>query len=278
MQTQRFELKYLLSERTALAVRDFISSYLELDEYCVSRPDLAYPIHSLYLDSRDLLTHQQTINGTKNRFKLRLRYYDDNPETPVFFEIKRRTNNCILKQRGGVRREAVKWLLAGHLPEPEHLVSREPKHLVALQRFNQLMSQLQAQPKAHVNYFREAWVSRKDNSVRVTVDRAMRCVPCFTADLGTAMTGQTLTFAKKLVLELKFTNYFPSWFKEMVRVFGLMQGSAAKYSEGIMVAGESRFLRPCAGMEPVEPPAVEGAESGCGDRMVRFEEKGHLIA
>ena len=116
-------------------------------------------MHSLYLDSNDLKTYHQTINGTRNRFKLRLRFYDDRPETPIFFEIKRRVNNCILKQRGAVRRSAVNWLLAGHLPEPSHLISQDPKQLVALQRFSLLANDLDAKPKAHVAYVREAWVS-----------------------------------------------------------------------------------------------------------------------
>jgi len=277
MQTQRFELKYLISERTALALRDFVGSYLELDEYCAGRPNLAYPVHSLYLDSKDLFTHYQTINGTKNRFKLRLRYYDDHPDTPVFFEIKRRMNNCILKQRGGVRRDAVKRLLAGHLPEPEHLVSQEPKHLVALQRFNLLMSQLQAGPKAHVNYVREAWISRKDNSVRVTMDRGMHCVPCFGAELSTVMAGEILTFGDKVILELKFTNYFPSWFKEMVRIYGLMQTSAAKYSEGIMVAGEHRFMRSSAEMELIAWSSDPSARPLGDGRGQRSELMGNIV-
>src|SRR5947207_1321109 len=133
MQQQRFELKYLIPEETALLVRDFVRSYLEMDEYSVGRPNYSYPVHSLYLDSQELKLYWETINGNKNRFKLRLRYYSTNPDTPVFFEIKRRMNNCILKQRGGVRQDCVGLLLGGHFPEPEHLVSKSPNQLVAIQ-------------------------------------------------------------------------------------------------------------------------------------------------
>ena len=107
MQQQRFELKYLIPEETALLVRDFVRSYLEMDELHVGQPNYSYPVHSLYLDSQELRLYWDTINGNKNRFKLRLRYYSTNPDTPVFFEIKRRMNNCILKQRGGVRQDCV---------------------------------------------------------------------------------------------------------------------------------------------------------------------------
>src|SRR5262245_41914911 len=115
MQASRFEQKYLITEDLALNVRDFVRSYLELDENGVGKPNFSYPVHSLYLDSDDLKTYWDTINGNKNRYKLRLRFYNSLPDSPVFFEIKRRMNNCIMKQRGGVRREMVDEVLAGRL-------------------------------------------------------------------------------------------------------------------------------------------------------------------
>src|SRR6058998_1280480 len=129
MQQQRFELKYLIPEETALLVRDFVRSYLEMDEFSVGRPNYSYPVHSLYLDSDDLKLYWRTINGDKNRFKLRLRYYSATDDAPVFFEIKRRINNCILKQRGGVRHSAIAGLLAGQFPDPSCLLSKAPNHL-----------------------------------------------------------------------------------------------------------------------------------------------------
>src|SRR6266571_5028038 len=144
MQTQRFELKYLIPEATALLVRDFVRSYLAMDEFSVGRPNYSYTVHSLYLDSDDLKLYWRTINGDKNRFKLRLRYYSVNQESPVFFEIKRRMNNCIMKQRGGVRHDAIEPLLTGHFPEAGFLVSKAPHHLVAVQRFCHLMGELHA--------------------------------------------------------------------------------------------------------------------------------------
>src|ERR1041385_1486847 len=152
LQASRFEQKYIISEDVALQVREFVRSYLELDENGVGKPNYSYPVHSLYLDSEELRFYWNTINGDKNRFKLRLRFYNDNPDTPIFFEIKRRMNNCILKQRGGVRRDAVKLLLDGQLPESGHLVSNNPKQLVAVQNFCQHMFETQSKPKAHIAY------------------------------------------------------------------------------------------------------------------------------
>src|SRR5258708_37472810 len=131
MQEERFELKYLIRESTGLQVRDFVRSYLAMDEFSVGRPNYSYPVHSLYLDSDDLKLYWRTINGDKNRFKLRLRYYSLQTDSPVFFEIKRRMNNCILKQRGGVPHDAIGPLLTGHFPDPEFLISKTPNPLLA---------------------------------------------------------------------------------------------------------------------------------------------------
>jgi len=241
LQQQRFELKYLVHEPLTVAIRDFLRCHLELDDFGVGRANFAYPVHSLYLDTRDLRMHEATQNGHKNRFKLRLRYYDDLPESPVFFEIKGRVDNCILKRRCPVRRAAVPSLLAGQLPEPAQILSNDPKHFGALHRFIELMLQHQARPKAHNNYQREAWVSPANNSVRVTFDRDIRIEPFFEPAAVVAMRRPTPIYPGIVVLEIKFTNRFPNWLKELVRSFGLRQFSAAKYSGGVALLGESLF-------------------------------------
>jgi len=240
MQQQRFELKYLIPEPTALAVRDFVRSYLEMDEFSVGRPNYSYPVHSLYLDSDDLKLYWRTINGDKNRFKLRLRYYSLNTDSPVFFEIKRRMNNCILKQRGAVRHDAIAPLLTGHLPQPDFLVSNSPNHLGAVQRFCQLMEELHATPKVHIAYEREAYVSDNDE-VRVTLDRNVCAEPNLCTSIKTKMVNPARSFVGEVILELKFTNRYPDWFRELVRSFHVMQCGAAKYVESVGGIGARRL-------------------------------------
>src|SRR5678809_107488 len=94
VQAQRFELKYLIDDAITPQIRDFARSYLELDDYGLGSPQCAYDVHTLYFDTDEFNTNQSSINATKYRFKLRLRYYDDKPETPVFFKIKARMDNC----------------------------------------------------------------------------------------------------------------------------------------------------------------------------------------
>lgn len=233
MQRQRFEYKYIVSEEVALGVRDFVSSYLELDEFGATQSHLSYPVHSIYLDSPDLILYQNTINGDRNRFKLRLRFYENGEDRPVYFEIKRRVNNTILKRRAPAHRGDVPSLIAGHLPEARHLVRSTPEALDALQAFTTLLSQLRALPQSHIYYQREAWLDSRAGSIRVTLDRNVRSEPRHDLSFDPWMTDSIAVFGSAVVLELKFTDRFPNWFNHLVQSFGLMQGSAAKYVDGM---------------------------------------------
>lgn len=241
IQQQRFELKYRVPRELVGPLRDFVSSHLELDDYSACQPGSAYPIHSVYLDSAALDTYHATRNGDRNRFKLRFRYYDDRPDSPVYFEIKQRVDNAMLKHRFAVRRAVVPRLVAGQLPDLEDLVSREPRHLAAVHWFHELQLRLDARPRLRNNYLREAWVSSCDNSVRVTFDTRICVEPYFGDRPVTAMTQPARIYSECIVLEVKFTNRYPNWLRELVEHFNLMRSTASKYCGGVECLGEHRL-------------------------------------
>jgi hypothetical protein len=241
MQRQRFEHKYLLSEARAGKVRDFVSSYLELDENSAGRPNDSYPVHSLYLDSDNLATYWMTVNGNKRRFKLRLRFYDNKPSSPVYFEIKSRVDRVIFKERAAVRKEAAWQILDGQWPEPSWLFSSQPKPLAALSHFVMLAERLQARPKVHVGYQRQAWIDPRNDAVRVTLDRHVVVEPEPDLRFSTRLLKPCLPFGREVILELKFTDRYPNWFQELTETFDLMQCGAAKYCEGVTLLGEKRL-------------------------------------
>ena len=105
---QRFEAKYIITELQAMAVRDFIDPYVVPDTYAS-----VYPVTSLYLDSPALMMYRSSEMGEKNRYKLRWRVYDEDPDGPVFFEVKRRMDLVILKRRAALRREHIETVLRG---------------------------------------------------------------------------------------------------------------------------------------------------------------------
>jgi len=240
VQPSRFELKYLIKAGTADRVRDFVRCYLALDEFGAGKPDGSYPVHSIYLDSDNLEIYWRTVNGDKNRFKLRLRYYSDHPDSPVFFEIKRRMKDMILKERAAVKQEAVPLLLAGHFPSPEHLIGKQSGALVAVQKFCRLMTELNATPRSHIRYQREAYVSDND-AVRVTLDRDVCSEAHLEPRIKVGMEKPVRAFAGKVVLEIKFTSRYPNWLRELVRMASVMQCGAPKYVTGITRIGHRRL-------------------------------------
>jgi hypothetical protein len=230
LQQNRFELKYFVDERTARSIRDFTRSYLVPDEYADPNDNFSYPIHSVYLDGPGLPLCNATVQGHKNRYKLRIRYYDDRPENPVFFEIKRRVHDVIMKKRSAVRRSSVLRLLGGYWPEQSDLLKPEDmKGYEALCHFCDLKDGIRATGRVIVSYIREAWVTEYDNSVRVTFDRKLVA----TAYQGELIIGDFIAGIKPhvagVVLELKFTNRFPNWMRDMVHIFNLRRESMAKY-------------------------------------------------
>jgi len=266
LQTQRFEIKYLVPDSIASSARDFVRAYLDADEFSATRADFSYPVHSLYLDSDEMTFYRHTLNGDKNRLKMRARFYDQDLDSPVFLEIKRRTNNTISKQRCAIRREALWTVLSGQLPEPSMIVSKGNNATFALHNFLRLLLAHQAKPVAHVGYRREAWVSRADNSLRVTMDRNVRFDVQAETLLKTGMKEPVPVFDPEVVLELKFTNRCPEWFEQLARVFNLRQYSAAKYAEGVTLFGRHRMKNRLNQLRCHACPDGRVAEAPAGER------------
>ncbi len=245
MQASRFEFKFVIDESCAQGMRDFMSGYLEPDEHASKSPDHSYPVNSLYIDSPSLMLYRQTDGGLKNRFKLRVRFYDGEPDSPAFLEIKRRITGVICKERAVISRAGVECLLDGGLPDVSYLIgdNGNSKAVSALQNFCSLYESIDALPQIYVCYSREAYVSPDSDQLRITFDRNL---PSTVFDRMTCLippgdgarpeTGNE----NKVILELKFTDTFPSWMQEMVQAFNLQRCSVPKYNMCI----ESLNMRP----------------------------------
>jgi hypothetical protein len=238
LQSSRFELKFLVDEGAAGAIRDFVASYLGPDDGSPEGCD--YQVNSLYFDTPDLKLYRQTTQGLKNRFKLRVRFYDEREQSPAFLEIKTRLTNEVRKERAAVTREGARRLLAGLWPRDDQVLDRHrAKGLDALHRFCSLRDSLGAVGASYVSYRREAYVALGSEHVRVTFDRNLR---------GGAFDGAELRLPPELaqpplpgvVLELKFTDRFPRWMHELVQIFSLERCSVPKYVHCIEALGMAR--------------------------------------
>ncbi|MDY0355538.1 MAG: polyphosphate polymerase domain-containing protein [Sedimentisphaerales bacterium] len=238
----RYELKYLISDAKAAAIERYVRQFLEYDRYSKLQRGGMYPIVSLYCDSPDMKLCRETLTGQKNRFKLRIRSYTDEPEYPRFFEIKRRINRVIMKSRARVMDDDVKPLLAGRQLPPRGYTTDEP----ALNQFQLYTMTINAGPRVLIRYMRQAFESTSENRVRVTFDREL-CYKVTDAPLvrlgGSGWQRNALTEGNA-ILEIKFTGTFPAWLIRLAELFELDARSVSKYATSVEQACALGFCAP----------------------------------
>jgi len=238
----RYEMKYVVTESQAAAMAPFIVQYIPVDRYCKLQRGGIYPIVSLYLDNADWRLCRESITGVKNRFKLRIRSYTDEPDYPRFFEIKRRINTVIMKSRARVMDRDIEPLLGG-LPLPPQDYKTDEK---ALSQFQLYMKSINAGPGVLIRYWRQAWEGEGDNRVRVTFDRDL-CY-CITREPVVRLGGggwQRNNMTKgHVILEIKFTGKYPAWLSHMAKCFNLRLRSMSKYATSVRQASNEKWCGP----------------------------------
>ena len=225
----RYELKYRISESKAAAIEQYIRAYLPRDHYTKIRPEGAYPIVSLYLDSTDLKLCKETLRGKKNRFKLRIRSYSDEPATPCFFEIKRRVNDIIIKSRTRIISDD----LGSLLPNLHRSLHKYKTDEDTLRQFQFYMQSINAGPVIRVRYMRRAYEGDSENRVRVTFDRQLCSNLGYVPNVSLNGGGWQRLETGNVILEIKFTSRYPAWLSRMVKTFNLHRQSMSKYAASI---------------------------------------------
>jgi hypothetical protein len=223
----RHECKYFVSPALLPDVRAFLRPFTRPDEYAAHHPGHRYPVCSLYLDSDDLLLYHQVVRGEKKRFKLRVRTYSDEPGTPAYFEVKSKINAIVHKIRAAVDRERARTLLSrGWVPTLSEPIGSDR---AGLDTFLQHAALVGAKPVLRVKYMREAYQGTADEPTRLTIDTDLVHAVTFGPDFGHATGRWVRTPTDGAIIEIKFTERFPSWIQELVRGLGLHQRAVPKY-------------------------------------------------
>jgi len=226
---QRYEIKYVISERLVASIRDFMAPYVRLDPFSQRSSTGKYPISSLYLDTPDHRLASETRDGVKTRYKMRIRAYDDTAETPVFCEVKHRDGDVVRKTRVGIPRDSLSRLREGGsigdaMPEKDRWSLADFQKRVVQGRFS---------PAMIVRYNREAFESSHGAPVRITFDRSLRRLHAVGWEIPVKDVAWTPVRwhpdPAALVLEVKFTGNAPRWVRQMIRHLEIRQRGHGKY-------------------------------------------------
>lgn len=237
---QRFECKYLVNPLVLPEMRSYLRPFVEPDRYARQRANGRYPVSSLYLDSPDLLLYRQTRCGEKDRFKLRVRTYDDDTSEPAFAEVKGKINSVVRKRRVGLKRADARTLLLGR-DRSNLLGGLSRQQRTGVDYFARHMDLIRARPVIRVQYLREAYEARGSEPVRVTMDSDLRHSVTLGDDLGHRTGTWVNTPSNGLIVEIKFTERYPAWLAGFVRHFELRQRSVPKYNLSIELALRQRM-------------------------------------
>ncbi len=233
----RHELKFTISEAQAAAMAEHVRSAVPLDPHANRG---AYPVVTLYLDSPDLRLCRESLEGVKNRFKLRVRSYTDAPDSPYSFEIKRRMNRVIAKSRAWVCKEDMPAALNGSI-----VLSRsDHNYSESLTQFRYYQARLRAAPVLRVRYLRQAFETAWGNHLRVTFDRQLHFVATPTPNVQMNGRGWQPFPGNPVVLEIKFNGRFPGWLGRIIHSFGIQDRSFSKYALSVRHACGRRFSAP----------------------------------
>ncbi|NLX13257.1 MAG: polyphosphate polymerase domain-containing protein [Phycisphaerales bacterium] len=244
----RYEMKYLVTEAQAAMLVEYIRPHMRPDHHS---PQGSYPLASLYLDSKDLRLYRESMDGLKNRFKLRIRCYSDDPDALCFFEIKRRMNQVIIKSRARVPRPAVAALLNKEVRLSEVSCDAHEN----LDQYFYYRRQINAEPLFSVRYSRQAFEGKNNDRVRITFDRNLRFRLPRVPEPGINGSGWVPWHERAVVFEIKFTEAYPAWIHHLVQQFTLQAQSVSKYARLITQAYAMHYGDP--GQQLSKTPEVK---------------------
>ena len=227
---QRYELKYLVDEHLAARVRAVCERFMKLDPYSDSQSDREYPIHSVYFDSSDRVLAQSVVDRCSNRYKLRVRryrgLYENAAELPTYFEVKRKNYGVVHKTRTRLTSQDSERLLETGF-DSFYPPDAEPEIVERLSEFLRLRSRLRAQPVIAVFYTREAYENR-DDGVRISFDRNLHYGVMDDDGERTRELWWPVPLSG-IILEIKFTNTYPFWIRDLIGRSELARRGVCKY-------------------------------------------------
>ena len=226
----RLEYKYLAPLKDIDRLRTLLLNYLEHDDYAAVRPNKAYKVRSIYLDSYDYKCYYEKLDGIHSRKKFRIRSYNKPANgSQAYFEIKRKYDNFIRKDRVRVP-----------LPDIQRALTRSHSGLRFDDEdekfFNNFYFYYQLrrlEPKVLVVYDREPFQCKFGSKLRITIDTGLRSK--VVSDYDTLFDDEDLvrSFRKEFIFEVKFFQVLPQWINKVLEKFNLTRIAVSKYTSAI---------------------------------------------
>jgi hypothetical protein len=221
LQVRRHELKYYISRSDYEYARSLLSKLMKRDSN--QKDDRGYFIRSLYLDDANESGVVEKLAGVENRDKYRMRIYDTNQDW-VKLERKRKYNNYVQKSTGIITKAEAMEIAKGNY---ESLLKYKNPALNSIY-FD--MKRKYFRPVVIVDYIRDAYMLDY-NDIRITFDKHLRSGTTTLDLFSDTIETEPLQRSEVIIMEVKFNNCLPSWFKEFFRFDSATFSAISKYCQ-----------------------------------------------
>lgn len=215
---QRYELKYLITQKEKETILRAMEPYMEPDRYGRTT------IRNVYFDTDRFLLIRRSIEKPIYKEKLRIRSYEkaDHGKS-VFVELKKKYASVVYKRRISLPEEsAVAWVTGERHCEVDTQITREIDYVLSF--YGDLS------PKVFLSYEREAYYCRDGGDFRVTFDenilfREEELSLC--ADVW----GRPLLAEGMTLMEIKCSGGIPLWMVRVLSAEHIYKTSFSKYGK-----------------------------------------------
>ena len=209
---RRYELKYILDREQERKITDSFCGRMVDDQYAHSSID------STYYDTDTYTLAVHSASHPMYKEKLRIRRYSQNPNDPVFVEIKKKYDSVTYKRRISLREDEAKSLLDGKTD-----VNTQIGH--EIEAFRNRYPTLS--PKIAMHYERDSYKST-DSDLRITFDKDVRA-SVGSADFIGSDEGICLIPDKYTIMEIKTGTAIPLWLTHTLSEASAYPGHFSKY-------------------------------------------------
>lgn len=214
----RKELKFLVDEDQRRQLEAVFAQRMIPDKFGHSS------IRNIYYDTSDFRLIRHSLEKPVYKEKLRLRCYGDSKE--VFLEVKKKFKGVVYKRRIALTEcEAEAFMeFRGSIPDTQ--IGREMVYFRDFYR--------ELKPQVYLSYERDAWFSKDDPGLRVTIDNQIR-YRYSELHLDQAPGGREILPPGLSLMEVKAENAIPVWLMALLAQLKISKISFSKYGRAYLM-------------------------------------------
>lgn len=228
---KRYEIKFLISEKQAEALKETMRAYMTADRHGRST------ICNIYFDTPNFLLIRRSLEKPSYKEKLRLRSYGKaNGEKTVFPEFKKKYKGVVYKRRLEMSEKEAMACLTGKASFPDTQIGREIAY--CFQRYEDL------EPRVFLSYERETFYAKDNMNFRMTFDRNILWRN-YDLSLCKGVYGNLVLSGGQVLLEVKTATSIPLWLAHFLSENKIYKTSFSKYGNAylqmIKEKGEEKY-------------------------------------